>query len=149
MFSAVTLSRSPPRADTTMMATLERSRICLHSSNPSASGSMRSSSTMSGCSRSSSASALLPSDDTSVSNPRTARFALMRSTMFGSSSMISTLVGVVRLTHRLAPSLTGFQASPREGVTRKQVPRSARLQLEPAAVRGHDAAGDGQPEPGA
>ena len=74
MFSAVTLSRSPPRADTTMMATLDRSRICLHSSNPSTSGSIRSSSTMSGCSVSSSASALLPSDDTSVSNPRTARF---------------------------------------------------------------------------
>ena len=121
MLSAVTLSRSPPRADTTMMATVDRSRICLHSSNPSTSGSIRSSSTMSGCSVSSSDSALLPSVDTSVSNPRTARLDLIRSTMFGSSSTMSTRVGMVELRSR-AFTRTGFSTG---RVTRKQVPRSA------------------------
>src|SRR3984957_15395978 len=86
MCKAVTLSRSPPRADTTMIATGERSLICRHRSNPSTSGSIRSSSTMSGSSVSSSCSAFLPSTDTTVSKPRTARFALIRSTMLGSSS---------------------------------------------------------------
>jgi hypothetical protein len=91
MFSAVTLSRSPPLADTTMIATDDRSRICRHSSNPSASGSIRSSSTMSGCSSSSRASTRPPAD-TTVSNPRTTRLERMRSTMLGSSSMMSTFV---------------------------------------------------------
>ena len=91
MFSAVTLSRSPPLAETTMIATGDRSRIWRHSSNPSASGSIRSSSTMSGCSASSRASTRLPAD-TTVSKPRTARLERMRSTMFGSSSMMSTFV---------------------------------------------------------
>src|ERR1700677_105392 len=86
MCRAVTLSRSPPRAETTMMATGERSLIWRHRSKPSTSGSIRSSSTMSGSSVSSSWSAFLPSTDTTVSNPRTARFALMRSTILGSSS---------------------------------------------------------------
>ena len=91
MFSAVTLSRSPPLADTTMIATGDRSRIWRHSSNPSASGSIRSSSTMSGCSASSRSSTRLPAD-TTVANPRTARFERIKSTMFGSSSMMSTFV---------------------------------------------------------
>ena len=95
MLSAVTLSRSPPRADTTMIATGDCSRICRQSSNPSTSGSIRSSSTMSGCSVSSIDSALVPSVDTSVSNPRTARLDRIRSTMFGSSSTMSTRVGAV------------------------------------------------------
>src|ERR1700744_3224195 len=164
MFSAVTLSRSPPRADTTMMATLDRSRICLHSSNPSTSGSIRSSSTMSGSSVSSSVSALLPSNDTSVSKPRTARFDLIRSTMFGSSSTMSTRVGMagsVTCRHstgwcrrrRLARGLAGrsanghghrlfyWQRNEEAGAALR------RLKLKAAAVRRPDPAGDGQPEP--
>src|SRR5215471_3271417 len=92
MLSAVTLSRSPPRADTTMMATDDRSRMSRHSSNPSISGSIRSSRTMSGSSVSSRASARSPSVDTTVSKPRTARLDQIRSTMFGSSSTTSARV---------------------------------------------------------
>src|ERR1700743_1174958 len=168
MFSAVTLSRSPPRADTTIMATLDRSRICLHSSNPSTSGSIRSSSTMSGSSVSSRVSALLPSNDTSVSKPRTARFDLIRSTMFGSSSTMSTRVGIagsVTCLHstgcrrRLAGRVlrrgrgSGPLRGQADGLLYGQGNQEAgtalgRLKLKAAAVRGHDPAGDGQPEPG-
>ena len=42
------MSCSPPRAETTMIPTAERSRICRQSSKPSTSGSIRSSRTMSG-----------------------------------------------------------------------------------------------------
>src|ERR1700761_6187888 len=174
MFSAVTLSRSPPRADTTMIATLDCSRICRHSSNPSTSGSVRSSSTMSGCSVSSSASALLPSTDTSVSKPRTARLARIRSTMFGSSSTMSTRVGTVssvtylhstgsrRLVlddgRRLAGRRRGLAGRRRaggrgDGLLYRQGNQEAgaprgRLQLQAAAGRGPEAAGEGQSEPG-
>src|SRR5450755_852424 len=92
MLSAVTLSRSPPRADTTMIPTSDRSRICRHSSKPSASGSIRSSSTMSGSSVSSSFRTRMPSWETTVSKPRTARFDRIRSTMLGSSSTTRTRV---------------------------------------------------------
>ena len=68
------------------MATGDCSRICWHSSKPSTSGSIRSSSTMSGSSVSSRSSARSPSSDTTVSKPRTARLDRIRSTMFGSSS---------------------------------------------------------------
>ena len=77
--------------------------------------------------------------------------------MFGSSSTMSTRVGTDQsraVTPRVvvAPSVLPAGARTCHGsstgrVTRKQVPRSAWLQLQPAAVRGHDAAGDGQPEP--
>src|ERR1700761_4422005 len=157
MLSAVTLSRSPPRADTTMMATLDRSRICLHSSNPSISGSIRSSSTMSGCSVSISASALLPSNDTIVSKPRTARFDLIRSTMFGSSSTMSTRVGMtgsVTCLHstRCCRRALGLVYS--NGLLYRQRNQEAgavisRLKLKAAAVCRDDPAGDGQSEPGA
>src|SRR5215468_2492716 len=144
MLSAVTLSRSPPRADTTMMATDERSRICRHSSKPSTSGSMRSSSTMSGCSVSSRASALLPSVDTNVSKPRTARLDLIRSTMLGSSSTMSTRVGI-------DSSVTRIPLLRQPLLHRKRDPEAGApghlLKLHPAAVRGHDPAGDGQAEP--
>ena len=69
-----------------MIADRGRSRIWRHSSNPSASGSIRSSRTMSGASVSSSWSARAPSAETTVSNPRTDRLDRIRSTMFGSSS---------------------------------------------------------------
>ena len=105
MLSAVTLSRSPPRADTTMMATDDRSRISWHSSNPSISGSMRSSRTMSGSSVSSRLSARSPSTETTVSKPRTARLDRIRSTMFGSSSTTRA---------RVFPACVGISAgSPR------------------------------------
>src|SRR5215469_5950973 len=92
MFSAVTLSRSPPRAETTMIATDERSRIWRHSSKPSTSGSIRSSSTMSGSSVSSSCMARTPSVETTVSKPLIARLDRIRSTMLGSSSTRSARV---------------------------------------------------------
>src|SRR5260370_7818701 len=137
MLSAVTLSRSPPRADTTMMATGERSRICRHSSKPSTSGSIRSSRTMSGSSVSSSCRARIPSTETTVSKPRTARFDLIRSTMLGSSSTTSARVF-------LASSDICFH---REVDTETRAWAQA-LQLHPATVRLDDALGDGQPEPG-
>src|ERR1700733_10019115 len=146
MLSAVTLSRSPPRADTTMMATAERSRSSRHSSKPSTSGSMRSSSTMSGCSVSSSASALLPSPDTHVSKPRTARLDLMRSTMLGSSSTMSTRVGMVSSVNRVRSFPALLLVLYRQGDYEAGAARRL-LQLHPAAVRGHDAGGDRQAEP--
>src|SRR6201996_2919684 len=162
MLSAVTLSRSPPRADTTMMATRDRSRICRHSSNPSASGSIRSSSTMSGSSVSSNLSTRMPSWDTTVSNPRTARLDRIRSTILGSSSTTRTRVlavvsGIVLLSGRRAPGHqdqrpgsilprvaghVGRQAHPEPG------PLWQPLQFYPALVRLGDALGDGQAEPG-
>src|ERR1700753_2710519 len=162
MLSAVTLSRSPPRADTTMMPTSERSRICRHSSNPSASGSIRSSSTMSGSSVSSSLSTRIPSWDTTVSNPRTARLDRIRSTMLGSSSTTRTRVlavvsGIVLLSgggapgHQYqrpgaglarVPGHVGRQADPEPGAPGQPV------QLDPALVGLGDALGDGQAEPG-
>src|SRR5258708_10264234 len=145
MFRAVTLSRSPPRADTTMIATGDRSRICRHSSNPSANGSIRSSSTMSGCSVSSRVSTLLPSVDSTVSKPRTARFERIRSTMLGSSSTTSTLVDAAWLliVASLLRRLLHGQGNPQAGPARRL------LQLQEAAVRLHDALGDGQAEAGA
>src|SRR6516162_10469949 len=129
-----------------MMATDERSRICLHSSKPSTSGSIRSSRTMSGCSVSSRASALLPSVDTNVSKPRTARLDLMRSTMLGSSSTMSTRVGIVSSVNRVLSFPVRVLVLYRQGDHEAGAPRRL-LQLDPAAVRGHDAAGDGQAEP--
>src|SRR5215469_6482785 len=147
MLSAVTLSRSPPRAETTMIATADRSRIWRHSSNPSASGSIRSSSTMSGCSVSSRASALLPAEMT-VSKPRTARLERMRSTMFGSSSTMSTFVGATGLLAvvmtlsrlRLLGRFLHGQGDPEAGAVRRP------LQLHDAPVRFHDSPRYRQPE---
>src|ERR1700742_71369 len=162
MLSAVTLSRSPPRADTTMMPTSERSRIWRHSSNPSASGSIRSSSTMSGSSVSSSLSTRMPSWETTVSNPRTARLDRIRSTMFGSSSTTRTRVlavasGIVLL-FGVGPARDQGQR-PGTGVrgVLLGVGRQIDLelgalvespQLDPAVVGIDDALGDGQAEPG-
>src|SRR6201985_1931730 len=169
MFSAVTLSRSPPRADTTMIATGECSLICRQSSNPSTSGSIRSSSTMSGCSVSSIASALLPSPDTSVSNPRTARLDRIRSTMLGSSSTTraqvlraSSVVVTVAVPLARGGLASGGRASARArhrrgyparvalGLDRKVDLEAGALgqrgQLDPAAVGLDDHPGDGQAE---
>src|ERR1700761_2656923 len=162
MLSAVTLSRSPPRADTTMIPTSDRSRICRQSSKPSASGSIRSSSTMSGSWVSSSLSTRMPSWDTTVSNPRTARLDRIRSTMLGSSSTTRTRVlavvsGIVFLSGRSSPGHqdqrpggalarvpghVGGQADPEPGPPRQP------HQLDPALVGLGDALGDGQAEPG-
>src|SRR5260221_4995615 len=75
-----------------MIATDERSRIWRHSSKPSTSGSIRSSSTMSGSSVSSSCMARTPSAETTVSKPLMARLDRIRSTMLGSSSTTSARV---------------------------------------------------------
>src|ERR1700760_1451884 len=162
MLSAVTLSRSPPRADTTMMPTSERSRIWRHSSNPSASGSIRSSSTMSGSSVSSSLSTRMPSWETTVSNPRTARLDRIRSTMFGSSSTTRTRVlavasGIVLL-FGVGPARDQGQRSGTGvggillGVGRQIYPELGALvqplQLDPAVVGVDDALRDGQAQPG-
>src|ERR1700723_1128672 len=158
MCRAVTLSRSPPRADTTMMATGERSRIWRQSSNPSASGSIRSSSTMSGSSVSSSWSARIPSTLTTVSKPRTARLDRIRSTMLGSSS--TTRAQVLRAVSviTIGPGPPGIRGYPLVGLAEGQElgldgqrhaeagARGPRRQLDPAAVRLHDALGDGQAE---
>src|SRR6201996_4713082 len=163
MLSAVTLSRSPPRADTTMMATRDRSRIWRHSSNPSASGSIRSSRTMSGSWVSSSLSTRMPSWDTTVSNPRTARLDRIRSTMLGSSSTTRTRVlavgsGIVLLSG--GGGASGYQYQrPGTGLARiiRQVGGQAHpepgapgqpVQFDPALVGLGDALGDGQAEPG-
>src|SRR6202034_724325 len=76
-----------------MTPTLERSRTCLQSSNPSTTGSIRSSRIRSGASVSSICSTRSPSVETSVSKPRTARFERIKSTMFGSSSTTRIFVG--------------------------------------------------------
>src|SRR5271170_5884395 len=166
MCRAVTLSRSPPRAETTMIATGERSRIWRHSSKPSASGSIRSRSTMSGSSVSRSWRARMPSTLTMVSKPRTARLDRIRSTMLGSSS--TTRAQVLR-----APSIVVTVAIPsaRAGpvasagaVRSRQCAGHLRLhgqvdaeagalgqrgQLDPAAVGLYDPLGDGQAQAGA
>src|SRR6185437_7002469 len=132
-----------------MIATLDRSRIWLHSSNPSTPGSIRSSSTMSGSSVSSSVRTLLPSTDTSVSKPRTARFDRIRSTMFGSSSTMSTRVGVagsVTYLHSSRGLLFRNKLLYRQG-NEETGAAFRRLKLKTAAVRGHDPARDRQPEP--
>src|ERR1700759_1329006 len=165
MLSAVTLSRSPPRADTTMMPTSERSRIWRHSSNPSASGSIRSSSTMSGSSVSSSLSTRMPSWETTVSNPRTARLDRIRSTMFGSSSTTRTRVLAVASAIVLLFSQWGRRgaagdqgARARAGVARVVLDVGRQdhpelgalvqpLQLDPALMGVDDALGDGQAAP--
>src|ERR1700690_892910 len=139
MLSAVTLSRSPPRAETTMVATSDRSRIWRHRSKPSTSGSIRSSSTMSGSSVSSSWRARMPSTDTTVSNPRTARLDLIRSTMLGSSSTTRAQVAApsaIMAVRRQAHLEAGAAGA-----------RLQLAQLEAAAVRVDDALGDRQPEP--
>src|SRR5215469_4354492 len=79
-----------------MIATDERSRIWRHSSKPSTSGSIRSSSTMSGSSVSSSCMARTPSVETTVSKPLIARLDRIRSTMLGSSSTTSARVVAMR-----------------------------------------------------
>src|SRR5208282_3344998 len=97
------------------------------------------------CSVSSRVSTLLPSVDSTVSKPRTARFERMRSTMLGSSSTMRTLVGpawlliVGPLFLRLLHGQGNAQARPAGRL----------LQLHEAAVRLHDALGDGQAEAGA
>src|SRR6266566_1217839 len=157
MCSAVTLSRSPPRADTTMMATGERSRIWRQSSNPSASGSIRSSSTMSGSSVSSSWSARMPSTLTTGSKPRTARLDRIRSTMLGSSSTTSaqvlrapSVIAVIGLFLRARRRyvLLGLVSGLVPGLDRQRHPEAGALLLhsqpEPATVRLHDALRDGQ-----
>src|SRR5208282_1773147 len=175
MCRAVTLSRSPPRADTTMMATGDRSRIWRQSSKPSASGSIRSSSTMSGSSVSSSCSARIPSTLTTVSKPRTARLDLIRSTMLGSSSTTraqvlraASVIAVAIICRPPGPELRGGReirwTSYRAGAGHLdavedlgldgQVHAEARAlaqrgQLDPAAMRLHDALRDGQAEAGA
>src|SRR5487761_594860 len=155
MCRAVTLSRSPPRAETTMIATGERSRIWRHRSKPSASGSIRSSRTMSGSSVSSSCSARMPSTLTMVSKPRTARLDRIRSTMLGSSS--TTRAQVLRVSSVIVtvvvPSVRGQPARVDLGLDR-QVDLEAgalgqRGQLDPAAMGLHDSLGDGQAEAGA
>src|SRR5580692_2353030 len=155
MCRAVTLSRSPPRAETTMIATGERSRIWRHRSKPSASGSIKSSRTMSGSSVSSSCRARMPSTLTMVSKPRTARLDRIRSTMLGSSS--TTRAQVLRVSSVIVtvvvPSVRGHPACVDRGLDR-QVDLEAgalgqRGQLDPAAVGLHDSLGDGQAEAGA
>src|ERR1700732_2792504 len=155
MCRAVTLSRSPPRAETTMMATGERSRIWRHRSKPSASGSIRSSRTMSGSSVSSSCKARMPSTLTMVSKPRTARLDRIRSTMLGSSS--TTRAQVLRVSSVIVtvvvPSVRGQPPRVDLGLD-GQVDAEAgalgqRDQLDPAAVGLHDPLGDGQAEAGA
>src|SRR5579859_3593308 len=152
MCRAVTLSRSPPRAETTMIATGERSRIWRHSSKPSASGSIRSRSTMSGSSVSSNCRARMPSTDTMVSNPRTARLDRIRSTMLGSSS--TTRAQVLRASSVIVtvavPPVRGQPPRVDLGLD-GQVDLEAgalgqRGQLDPAAVGLHDPLGDGQAE---
>src|SRR6267378_2748392 len=168
MCRAVTLSRSPPRAETTMIAAGERSRIWRHNSKPSASGSIRSRSTMSGSSVSSNWRARMPSTDTMVSNPRTARLDRIRSTMLGSSSTTRAQVlrasSVVTVAVPLARGglASGGRASARArhrrgyparvalGLDRKVDLEAGALgqrgQLDPAAVGLHDPLGDGQAE---
>src|SRR5580693_3397652 len=170
MCRAVTLSRSPPRAETTMIATGERSRIWRHSSKPSASGSMRSRSTMSGSSVSRSWRARMPSTLTMVSKPRTARLDRIRSTMLGSSSTTraqvlrapSVIVTVAGPSARGGPVPRGPVASAgavrscqRAGHLRLhgEVDAEAgalgqRGQLDPAAVGHRDPLGDGQAQAG-
>src|SRR6516165_3669480 len=169
MCRAVTLSRSPPRAETTMIAAGERSRIWRHSSKPSASGSIRSRSTMSGSSVSSNCRARMPSTETMVSNPRTARLDRIRSTMLGSSS--TTRAQVLRVSSvvvtgvpsavagppaggRVAPAGAG-QGSGHPGRVDLGLDRQVDLeagalgqrgQLDPPAVGLHDPLGDGQAE---
>src|SRR5690242_19131706 len=169
MCRAATLSRSPPRAETTMIAAGERSRIWRHSSKPSASGSIKSRSTMSGSSVSSNWRARMPSTDTMVSNPRTARLDRIRSTMLGSSSTTRAQVlrassVIVTVTVPLARGglasggracararhRPGYPPSVALGLDR-QVDLEAgalgqRGQLDPAAVGLHDPRGDGQAE---
>src|SRR6516165_12745250 len=154
-----------------MIATEDRSRIRRQSSKPSISGSIRSSSTMSGDSVSSSRSARSPSADTTLSKPRTARLDLIRSTMFGSSSTTSARVFLV-FSVMAAQSLPGFLGLARQshGFAAEAVPvpvvgagtvaglhrqadaeaRAAgrAAQFDAAAVRLDDGLGDGQPEPG-
>src|ERR1700729_2003876 len=166
MCRAVTLSRSPPRAETTMIATGERSRIWRHRSKPSASGSIRSSRTMSGSSVSRSCRARMPSTLTMVSKPRTARLDRIRSTMLGSSSTTSAQVlrassGIVTVAVPSAGSgfvaaVCAVRSGHRAGHLRLhgQVDPEAgalgqRGQLDPAAVGLHYALGDGQAQAGA
>src|ERR1700731_499257 len=152
-----------------MIATLDCSRICRHNSKPSTSGSIRSSRTMSGSSVSSSCSARVPSADTTLSKPRTARFDLIRSTMFGSSSTTSARVFLV-FSVMTAQSLPGFLGLAYHAFADEAVPvpvvgagtvaglhRQANAearaagraaQFDAAAVRLDDGLGDGQPEPG-
>src|SRR5262249_26020778 len=150
-----------------MIATLDCSRICRHSSKPSTSGSIRSSRTMSGSSVSSSWSARAPSADTTLSKPRTARFDLIRSTVFGSASTTSARVFLVLSVMAAQPGparcpgavttepvpLLGLPAGPVGGLHRQADPEAGApvqvAQLDAAAVRLDDGLGDGQPEPGA
>src|ERR1700690_1990678 len=91
-----------------------------------------------------------PSVETIVSNPRTARFDLMRSTMFGSSSTSRTRVRSVigRCHDGRLPVGAGADTGPRD-VDAPGRPASRSFQPEAPAVRGHDRAGDRQAEAGA
>src|SRR5258708_6112770 len=109
-----------------MIATDERSRIWRHSSKPSTSGSIRSSSTMSGSSVSSSCMARTPSAETTVSKPLMARLDRIRATMLGSSS--TTSARVLAVPSRIAGPrpLTGRRPRPvviRPGMIRPLVIR--------------------------
>src|ERR1700679_3282436 len=96
---------------------------------------------MSGSSVSSSWSAFLPSTDTTVSNPRTARFALMRSTMLGSSSTTRAQVLVLTAAVSLvtACSFDG-QAHAEAGAL------ADRVEFHGSVVGLHDAPGDRKAE---
>ena len=135
-----------------MMAAGERSRMSWHSSNPSTSGSIRSSRTMSGSSVSSRFSAPSPSSESTGSKPRMARFDRIRLTMLGSSS--TTRARVVDAGSTIGDGLQRRGARRGEsGVLHWQPdaePGTAwwLVQLDPAAVRGDDGTGDGQAEAG-
>src|SRR5579862_1782343 len=101
---------------------------------------------MSGSSVSSSWSARMPSTDTMVSKPRTARLDRIRSTMLGSSS--TTRAQVLRVSSvifRWSSFAPGFDGQ----VDAEAGALARRGQLDPAAVSLHDAPCDGQAEPGA
>src|ERR1700733_11807142 len=159
-----------------MIATEERSLIWRHSSKPSTSGSIRSSSTMSGSSVSSSCRVRTPSAETTVSKPLTARFDRNRSTMFGSSSTTSARVfAAYSNTASSGPPLPGCGccaaavARPRLGggrhwpggpavrpvrhfdrkMDQETGPLRGFFQHDTAPVCFDDSLGYGQPEPGA
>src|SRR5579862_2553854 len=99
----------------------------------------------------------MPSTDTIVSNPRTARLDRIRSTMLGSSS--TTRAQVLRASSVIVTVVVpSVRARPRSGCPARvdlgldrQVDLEAgalgqRGQLDPAAVSLHDPLGDGQAE---
>src|SRR5918997_2597557 len=123
-----------------MMPTDDRSRIRWHSSKPSISGSIRSSSTMSGCSTSSKRNAS-PPPDTTTSKPRTTRLERTRSTMFRSSSMRRTPVVSAAIVALSRCRLD--RQRDEEGRTNRYW-----LKHDMATMRFHDPVRDRQPETG-